>query len=43
LCTYSCDALGGVVDLDVAAGAASGRHIVVIMRGCGIVVLIAIE
>ena len=25
-CAYSCDAIGGVVDSDVAAETASGRH-----------------
>lgn len=29
--TYGCDALGGVVDFDVAAEAASGGHVMVVV------------
>jgi len=43
LYTYGCDALGGVVDLDIAAEAASGRHVVVVVWGRGCAVLVGCE
>ena len=37
---YGRDAIGGIVNFNIAAEAASGRHLVILVQGCDLVVLV---